>query len=667
MTHSHSHSAPAKSPSVTRNSTEPESSSLSIFRIFGPTLICLGGLIVGWLAELSLPLQLSETSQSHWTLGLVIALAYSISYLSGGLPIAKLSLKAALDGEINIDFLMLVGAAGAALIGEFSEGAVLLFLFSLSHGLETYILGRTKNAIRTLMDLSPEIATLIRNGIETKIPIDQVIVGDLVLVRPSERVPIDGLVETGRSTIDESSVTGESIPVDKDVGSKVLSGTLNLDGVLTVRVQRLADESTLARMVRLVETAQSEQATTQQFTQWFDRTYPWIVLSLSAVAFVVYWCVSRQFATAFLSAMTILVIASPCAVVISIPAAILTAIASAARGGILFKGGLAVERLAKVDAIAFDKTGTLTYGKPQVVDITSAPGTTVVELLSTAAALERDSEHPLSKALMQEALAQNVDVPSASDVQVVVGNGISGRIAGLTIRVGKVNWLISIADAIPEQLRLQIEQHRDQGQTVIGVTREREWLGIFCIADLARSTAKETLAEIRELGIHKLIMLTGDHPSVASRIAEPLNLEFLAELLPHQKLDQLDVLRRAGFTTAMIGDGMNDAPALAAADVGISLGGAGTDVALETADVIVMADDLRRLPHAIRLARQTQRIINQNLTLAFGVMGTLLLTTLVWPLPLPVAVLGHEGSTVLVILNGLRLLWFKRPTNSVRR
>jgi Cd2+/Zn2+-exporting ATPase len=660
VTHSHAGHSHAHGDHNAESGAAPPSA----LKFFWPTLICLAGLIVGWVGEQLLlldSLKQSINSPFLGALGLVIAVAYTTAYLYGGLPLFRESWESVQQREISIDALMLIAACGSACIGEIAEGAVLLFLFSLSHGLETYLLGRTRNAVRALMSLSPDAATVIRDGTETEIPIDQVLIADKVLVRPSRRIPVDGVVESGRSTVDESSVTGESVPIDKEVGSQVLSGTLNLDGVITIRVQRTAGESTVARMIQLVETAQSQQATTQQFTQWFDRRYPWFVLAASAVAFVVYWILSRNVAVAFLSSMTILVIASPCAVVISIPAAILTAIASAARGGVLFKGGLSVERLAKVSAIAFDKTGTLTLGRPRVVATALAKGIRESELLGAVAALERDSEHPVSRALREVAINSGVEVTLASDLLVVVGHGIAGKIDGREFRVGKVNWLNSEVAIIPNELRLALDDHRDQGQTVIGVTRDNEWLGIFCLSDVVRPTAVETIANIRELGIKKLVMLTGDHPSVAQKIARAFDLEYLAELLPDQKLEQLKQLRQAGFTTAMVGDGMNDAPALAAADVGISLGGAGTDVALETADVIIMADDLRGLPYAIRLARQTQRIINQNLIFAFGVMGLLLITTLAWPLPLPIAVLGHEGSTVLVILNGARLLWFKRP------
>jgi Cd2+/Zn2+-exporting ATPase len=506
------------------------------------------------------------------------------------------------------------------------------------------------------MTFAPDVANRLVDGVESQVAIDQLQAGDVILIRPSERIAADGIILSGQSTVDESSLTGESIPVEKIATGKVLSGTLNLDGVLTVRVERRAQESTLARMVQLVETAQSSRATAQNFTEWFDHRYPPLVLAVSAVAFVVYLVTLQNVPLAFLRAITIRVSASPCAVVISIPAAVLAAIAGAARGGVLFKGGLTVERLARVNAIAFDKTGTLTFGQPKVQSLAMAGAVREADLLRLAASVERDSEHPFSKAVMHEASQRNIVVPAARDVLVVVGSGISGKVDQRVIRVGKIRWLIAEVGPLPPELQLAIEEHQELAQSAIGATCDMEWLGVFFVADAIRPTADQAIAGIRKLGINKLVMLTGDQSTVAARIAEVLKIEYFAELLPHQKLEQLDQLKHAGFVHAMIGDGMNDAPALAAGDVGIAMGGAGTDVAMETADIVIMADDLRRLPYAIRLARMTQRIIAQNLTFAFAMMLALFVTTLIYPLPLPLAVLAHEGSTVLVILNGLRLL-----------
>lgn len=609
----------------------------------------------GWLVEYEVG-QIQTGTPLHSALFAAVVVLYGISYIAGGLATAKLAWTSLLAGELNIDVLMLLAAGGSALLGEFAEGAVLLFLFSLSHALETYVLGRTRNAIRGLMDLTPEAASVIREQTEVRVPVDQVSVGELIIVRPSERIPLDGEVESGQSSVDEAPMTGESLPVEKDVGDRLLAGTLNLDGVLRVRVQRAVHETTLSRMVELVEHAQASEAGSQRFTQWFGSRYPWLVLTISGVAFGVSWWQTGAVTHAFYYAMTLLVVASPCAVVISIPAAILTAIASGARAGVLIKGGIHLETLAKVTAIAFDKTGTLTLGRPHIVETVTATGADPRQLLGTTAALESDSEHPVARAFVAKAIAEHVEIPKATSVQVIVAKGIAGEVGGETIRVGKTAWLASVVGPPPAELQVRMLQLEELGQTIVGVTGGSDWLGLFCVADTLRPTSLDALAELRKLKIGKLVMLTGDHPAAAARIAKPLGMEFLAGLLPEQKLEQLGSWKGSGEVTAMIGDGMNDAPALATADIGISLGGAGTDVALETADVVVMADDLRRLPYAIRLARQTQRIILQNLTLAFGVMVGLLVISFFVSLPLPLAVLGHEGSTVLVILNGLRLL-----------
>jgi Cd2+/Zn2+-exporting ATPase len=647
IAHTHSHDdVPAQSPLV-------------LFR--GP-LICLIGLIAGWLTERGLAHVDSSASTSRSLLIVLAGGLYLIAYVGGGWQTTRIAWQSLMHRELNIDVLMLLAAGGSALLGEFAEGAVLLFLFSLSHALESYILGHTRNAIRGLMELTPDVACVIRDRAEVSVAVDQVAVGDVILIRPAERVPLDGLVESGQSSVNEAPMTGESLPVDKVRGDRVLAGSLNLDGVLTVRVQRAVNDTTLSRMVELVKHAQSAAANSERFTDWFGSRYPWVVIAASSLTFGLSAWYHADFTVAFYDAMTLLVVASPCAVVISIPAAILTAIASGARAGVLVKGGIHLETLAKVTAIALDKTGTLTLGQPQIVDTILAPDVDPEDLLSVTAALERDSEHPLARAFVSMATVQGLSIPTAASMQVIVAKGIMGEIWDETVRVGKVPWLVTAVCEPPPNLAAAIEAAGTLGQTVVGVTRANAWLGIFGISDTVRPTSRGAIAELRDLGISKIVMLTGDQPAAAARIAEPLGLDFMAGLLPAEKLDCLESWKKNGEVTAMVGDGMNDAPALATADLGISLGGAATDVALETADVVVMADDLRRLPFAIRLARKTQSLIRQNLTLAFGTMLVLLVISRFVTLPLPIAVLGHEGSTVLVILNGLRVLGMRYST-----
>lgn len=586
--------------------------------------------------------------------------AFIVSFFFGGRGAVMEALGDLLQGRPNIDFLMVVAAAGSAVLGEWWEGAMLLFLFSLSHALESFILGRTRRAIAALMDLAPDDAVRIRDGQEERVPVDELVPGDRILVRPSERIPADGIIRDGETSIDQAIMTGESMPVDKAEGDSVFSGTLNQQGVIEVEVTRTAGETTLAKMVRLVEQAQSERATTQNFSNWFGERYTWIVLAMSTVSFVgFYYYLGQGGWIAFARAMTILVVASPCAVVISIPAAILAAITAAARVGVLFKGGIHVERTATLQALAFDKTGTLTLGKPQLVKIQTAPDVAESDLLAWAAAIEFHSEHPLAQAVVQAAKSRGITIPDADDVESIVGSGIHGVIEGSAFAVGKPEWVAWEPEIIPREAFSQIEAARQAGQTVLAVVRDGGYAGWLAVADTLRDTATEAVEELRAMGLQPLVMLSGDNALVAGHLAEKLALDYQANLQPGDKLVILKGLLNQSKRTGMIGDGTNDAPALATATVGFSLGGAGSDVALETADVVLMSDDLRRLPYAIKLARRTQQILKQNLCIAFGVMITLLVASLMTTVPLPLAVFGHEGSTLLVILNGLRLLFWQ--------
>lgn len=598
-------------------------------------------------------------------LGTGILLIYVAAYLAGGWHSFWHAVGDLQRKRINIDLLMIAAALGSASLGHWADGAALLFLFSLSHALESIILGRTRRAISDLMKLTPEEAVRLRDGVEERVPVSILQPGDLVLVHPGERIPADGAVQTGSTSVDESPVNGESIPVDKVEGDHVFAGTLNQQGVVQVTVLRPARQSTLARMVELVERAQSERASTQQFTEWFGERYSILVLAMAGLTCLGgVWLISEPWTASFTRAMTVLVVASPCAVVISIPAAILAGITSAARGGVLFKGGSALERAATLKGLAFDKTGTLTRGRPQVVAVLPANDISEDRLLTVAGALECHSEHPLAKAIVQAAQDRQLPFNPAEQVEAVTGVGVVGRIDGEEFHIGKLTWLQKKHEQLHESTVPGLDAAIARGQTVVGVVRDGDQpqvLGAFAIADTLRSSARPCLAELRQLGIRELIMLTGDAEPVARELGRVLDLGYQAALLPEDKLRTLRQLRERVGPVGMIGDGMNDAPSLAAADLGFSLGGAGTDVALETADVVILADDLRRLPYAIALARKTQRIIRQNLVLSFGVMLGLLLTTFITYLPLPLAVLGHEGSTILVILNGLRLLWFPRP------
>lgn len=626
----------------------------------GPA-VCLVMLIVGVCLQSVSPV--NELNTATWPPGRIAALtAFLIAFVAGGTQISGHAVEDLRSGRVTIDLLMILAAVGAAAIGDWAEGAILLFLFSLSHALEHFVLGRTRRAIRALMQLTPEEAVTLRNGQESLIAVGKLVIGDTVIVKPSERIPADGTVKLGQTSIDQSPMTGESIPVDKHVGDPVFAGTLNQQGLIQIEVTRISSETTLARMVKLVEEAQSERAISQQFTDWFGQTYTWVVLAGSmTVLWIGAFVLQEPFSIAFYRAMTVLVVASPCAVVISIPAAILSAITSAARGGVLFKGGTYLEQAALLRTMAFDKTGTLTMGHPRLVDIFPAAGITEGELLAAGAALEKHSEHPLARAIVEAALARGMTIREAESVEAVVGRGISGTWIGGRLRAGKMGWFVEDNIKFDDDFTQKAEALQMEGKTVICVGNESQVWGLLAVADTLRPTAAAAIAELRAIGISPLVMLSGDHPAVAKQIAGQLGMDFRGGLLPEDKLRIIESMRKEYGSVGMIGDGMNDAPSLAAANVGFSLGGAGTDVALETADIVLLADDLRRLPYAIALARRTQQIIRQNLILAFGMMGGLLIAAMVTKLPLPLAVMGHEGSTVAVILNGLRLFAFPKP------
>jgi Cd2+/Zn2+-exporting ATPase len=598
--------------------------------------------------------------------GLEVGLA-ALAYVAGGGFATARALGQLRHGTVSIDLLMVTAALGAASVGAWVEGGILLFLFSLSSTLEQYALHRTRRAIEALLDLSPTEATVRRDGREERVPTTELQVGDVVIVRPGERIPADGVVVLGSTCVDQSPMTGESVPVDKATGDAVFAGTLNQDGAIEVRATRPPNDTTLQRIIRAVEEARSEKARSQQFTDWFGRRYTLGVFGVATLAILVPWLVLGQpFPSTFYRAMTILVVASPCAVVISIPAAILSAIARGAHRGMLFKGGAHLERAATIDAVAFDKTGTLTVGRPTLTAVCAAAGVESDDVLRLAASAESRSEHPLAHAIVQAAAAAELPLVPCQSLTAVVGKGIRAELASGPVWVGKTALLEARGIPIPADLARSADELSRQGQTVIYVADASRALGLVAVADTVRPTAAEAIARLRRLGVRELKMLTGDNPAVAAAIAGQLGLAFEAELLPTDKQRIIRQLGEAGRRVAMVGDGINDAPSLATAALGVSLGGTSTDVALETADLVLMGSDLCRLPEAIGLARATNRVVRQNLAFAFTMMGLLLVATFAVSLRLPFAVVGHEGSTVLVILNGLRLLAY-RPSEGRRR
>ncbi len=587
--------------------------------------------------------------------GAAVAL-YAISIVAGGYEGALSAIPMLRRGVLDIDFLMIVSALGAAYIGHWAEGATLLFLFSLSGALETFAMDRTRHAIEKLMELRPKEATVRRDGQEVRVPVEALRVGEEVIVRPGEAIPIDGVVVEGISAVDQSPITGESVPVTKRPGDPVFAGTINAEGSLVIRVTKRAEDSTLAKIIQLVEEAQSERAPMQRLIDTYSQPYATaVVLGVLAYIGLGTWVWRWPFHEVFYRAMTLLVVASPCALVISTPASILSAIAAGARNGVLFKGGAHLENMARIRVVAFDKTGTLTYGKPQVVRVVPAPGFSEEDVLYIAASVERRSEHPLAQAIVEYARQRGVDLDEPEGFRALVGKGVRAELNGQHIFIGNDRLMEEMGREVPPDLEALARELRDEGMTVVWVSNDRV-VGLIAIADVVRPQAAETVRRLKSLGVQRIVMLTGDHRKVAEAIARQAGVdEVYAELLPEDKVKIVRQLE-AEAPTAMVGDGINDAPAMALATVGVAMGAAGTDVALETADVVLMSDDLSKLPFALDLSRRARRIVYQNLAFSVGVMVILVLSTLSVGIPLPLGVVGHEGSTLVVVLNGLRLL-----------
>nr|WP_280953733.1 heavy metal translocating P-type ATPase [Symbiobacterium terraclitae] len=602
-------------------------------------------LAVGWILEHRAP------GLHAWSAAL-----YATAYATGGYLRLKDGLAALRRGSLNIDMLMVLGAMGAAALGRWSEGAVLIFLFALSNALEEFASGKTRRAIESLVTLRPEQA-LVRqeDGAERMVPLEQVQTGDLVVVRPGERLGVDGVVVDGRSAVDQAAITGESVPVAKEAGSRVYAGSLNTTGSLLVRVMKPASESTLARVIRLVEQAQEQKAKVQRAVDWIDRYYTLIVVGVALAAWTLPPLLAGwTWSDSFYLAMQLLVVMSPCALVIATPAALLSGIAAGARQGILFKGGIHLEQAGAIRVVAFDKTGTLTEGRPRLTALHPAEGVSEAELLRLAAAAELRSGHPLARAIVAAARQRCGALPQPEQVEEQPGLGIAATVEGRRVLVGSRRLVEQTADG---RLLRQAEQVEEQGETAILVVADGEPLGVLSVADQIRPQARAAIAALRAQGIERVVMLTGDNERVAAAVAAQAGVdEYRAALLPADKLQAIAELERQYGPVAMVGDGINDAPALARATLGVAMGGAGNDAALESADVVLMADDLARLPDAFRLGRRTRQVVAQNLGLATAVIIVLAATSLLGALTLPLAVVGHEGSTILVAVNGMRLL-----------
>lgn len=592
--------------------------------------------------------------------------AFVLAYITGGTFGVQAAWQSLREGTVDVDLLMILAALGAAYVNAPLEGAVLLFLFSFSNVLQAFALDRTRQAIHALMKLRPETALVRRDQELVELPLEELVQGDRVVVKPGEAVPLDGEILEGQTSLDESSLTGESLPVSKGPGSPVFAGTINQSGSIEFEVTRLARDSTIAKLVQMVEEAQSEKANTQRWLDQAEQYYAMGVILVTLALVAVPMAMGGVFDEVFYRAITVMVVASPCALVISTPASILSAIGGAARRGVLFKGGAHLERAAEIDAIAFDKTGTLTEGKPRVTDLVVTQGRftkeqqwppEALELLRLAASLESRSEHPLANAIVTEAQGRGLALTEPTDFNSISGKGASGTVEGRLFTIGSIR-LFTGRDGL-EEFEEAMQELQSQGKTAMLMGDEERVLGLVAVADVLRPDAVATLNALRAAGFKKLVMLTGDNRRVAEAIAKQAGIdEVFADLLPQNKVEQLHRLKE-NYKVAMVGDGVNDAPALATADLGIAMGAAGSDVALDSADVVFMGERLEQLPFAFSISRRARRIMVANLSFALGVIVLLVIGSLGAHLPLPLGVLGHEGSTVLVCLNGLRLLFHR--------
>ncbi|QDV79101.1 putative cadmium-transporting ATPase [Planctomycetes bacterium K2D] len=643
--------------------------------IFGPrselifAILCGVLLLTGWLLETFTPV-------TNW----VPLVCFITAYLFGGYYTVIEAIEKLRAGQFEIDSLMIVAAAGAASLGAWSEGALLLFLFSIGHALEGYAMGRAKRAIEALSELAPRTARVRRDGSELEVPVEELQIGDVVVIKPDERVPADGFVIRGESSVDQAPITGESVPVDKrpvdDAEAaaaepaaqapehRVFAGTINQAGSIEIQVTRPAAENTLARVVELVAEAEAKISPTQKLTKRIERYFvPTVIAGVLLLLFAPL-VIDEPFRESFYRAMAVLVAASPCALAIATPSAVLSGVARAARGGVLVKGGGPLERLGRLDAIAFDKTGTLTEGKPRLVDVRPADGVDESELLRVAVAVEILSDHPLAKAVVRDGRAKirAVGEHSATNLQSITGMGVQATLEGGVVHIGKDKLFENVGgDPLPEAVRQDVEALENDGRTTMIVRYDDRYLGVLGLMDTPREAAKRTIARLRELGVQQMIMISGDNQQVANAVARAVGIdEARGDLMPEDKVTAIKRLN-SKLGVAMVGDGVNDAPAMASASVGIAMGAAGSDVALETADVALMADNLDHLPLAIGLSRATRRVIHQNLWFSLGMVGVLVPATL-FGLNIGPAVALHEGSTLVVVFNALRLLAYRAPT-----
>ncbi|MEC2059609.1 metal-transporting ATPase PfeT [Bacillus stercoris] len=580
---------------------------------------------------------------------------FLLAFVIGGFAKAKEGIEETLESKtLNVELLMIFAAIGSALIGYWAEGAILIFIFSLSGALETYTMNKSNRDLTSLMQLEPEEATLLIDDETKRVPVSDLQAGDMIVIKPGERVAADGIIESGSTSLDESALTGESMPVEKNTGDAVFTGTVNRNGSLTVRVTKANEDSLFRKIIKLVESAQNSVSPAQAFIERFENAYvKGVLIAVGLLLFIPHFALGWSWSETFYRAMVFMVVASPCALVASIMPAALSLISNGARNGMLVKGSVFLEQLGSVQMIAFDKTGTVTKGQPAVETIRIAEGFNEAEVLEAVYAIETQSSHPLAQAITAYAEGRGVNQSGYISIEETSGFGVMAEVSGAKWKVGKAGF---IGEEMAAQFMKQTASDIIQsGHTIVFVKKDDQIAGCIALKDQIRPEAKEVMEELNRLGI-KTAMLTGDHEDTAQAIAKEAGMTTVAaECLPDQKVNEIKRLKEEFGTIAMVGDGINDAPALKAADVGIAMGG-GTDVALETADMVLMKNDLKKLVNMCRLSRKMNRIIKQNIVFSLAVICLLICANFLQVMELPFGVIGHEGSTILVILNGLRLL-----------
>lgn len=643
--------------------------------VFGKNTELIFSIICGALLGIGFGLSYVESIPDWVSLTLYIG-----AYFFGGFFTAKEAVQTVAKGGFEIDFLMLVAAIGAAILGEWAEGALLLFLFSLGHALEHYAMNKARKSIAALADLAPKTALLKKDGKTEEVGIEQLSIGDIIVVKPNSKISADGVVVNGKSSVNQAPITGESVPVDKipvedkdrnysaddDIKdeNRVFAGTINGNSMLEIKIIKEAKDSTLSRLVKLVNEAQTQKSPTQLLTDKFEKYFVPSVLILVGILLFAFLVIDEPFSASFYRAMAVLVAASPCALAISTPSAVLSGVARAARGGVLIKGGRPLEDLGVITALAFDKTGTLTEGKPKLTEVVPLGDIEENELLKIAVAVENLSDHPLAKAVVRDGKERlkGTDIIDASDLEAVLGKGIKASLGKDKIYIGNLDLYEDLDEAKPsEDISNKVKELEGGGNTTMLIRRNKEYIGIIALMDTPREAAKETLKKLKEIGIKRMIMLTGDNQKVADAVAKEIGLtDAWGSLLPEEKVDAIKKLKEQESKVAMVGDGVNDAPAMANSTVGIAMGAAGSDVALETADIALMADKLETLPFAIGLSRRAKAIIKQNLWVSLGIVALLIPSTIMGWANIGIAVVIHEGSTLLVVFNALRLLAYKK-------